>query len=169
MVVFFGSAARAEEELLGPGQMDWVRRLERDRYNLVRVLRRLEENGDGEGLLRLAGATRWYWMITREIGPGKAWLEEALTYREGASPITVAAALNGLGVLAIRLASRDAPDRVTSVVAAAGSFAAISSLLGSPLIAAFLLLEAAGLAGPMLGIVEQAFRAEKRVHGDGTT
>ena len=34
---------------------------------------------------------------------------------------------SGLGVLAIRLASRDAPDRVTSVVAAAGSFAAISS------------------------------------------
>ena len=60
---------------------------------------------------------------------------------------------SGLGVLALRLASRDAPDRVTSVVAAAGSFAAISSLLGSPLIAAFLLLEAAGLAGPMLGIV----------------
>jgi H+/Cl- antiporter ClcA len=60
---------------------------------------------------------------------------------------------SGLGVLALRLASRDAPDRVTSVVAAAGSFAAISSLLGSPLIAAFLLLEAAGLAGPMLGVV----------------
>ena len=60
---------------------------------------------------------------------------------------------SGLGVLAIRLASREAPDRVISVVAAAGSFAAISSLLGSPLLAAFLLLEAAGLGGPMLGVV----------------
>ena len=60
---------------------------------------------------------------------------------------------SGLGVLAVRLASRDAPDRATSVVAAAGSFAAISSLLGSPLLAAFLLLEAAGLGGPVLGIV----------------
>jgi hypothetical protein len=38
-------------------------------------------------------------------------------------------------------------------MAAAGSFAAISSLLGSPIIGAFLLLEAAGLGGPMLGIV----------------
>ena len=60
---------------------------------------------------------------------------------------------SGLGALAIRLAARDAPERVTAVVAAAGSFAAISSLLGSPLIAAFLLLEAAGLAGPTLGVV----------------
>jgi H+/Cl- antiporter ClcA len=60
---------------------------------------------------------------------------------------------SGLGVLAVRLAARDAPDKAVPVVAAAGSFAAISSLLGSPLIAAFLLLEAAGLGGPMLGVV----------------
>jgi H+/Cl- antiporter ClcA len=39
------------------------------------------------------------------------------------------------------------------VIAAAGSFAAISALLGSPLLGAFLLLEAAGLGGPMLGLV----------------
>jgi hypothetical protein len=39
------------------------------------------------------------------------------------------------------------------VMSATGSFAAISSLLGSPLIGAFLLLEASGLGGPMLGLV----------------
>jgi H+/Cl- antiporter ClcA len=59
----------------------------------------------------------------------------------------------GLAVLALRFANRDAPDEAAAVVAAAGSFAAISSLVGSPLIAAFLLLEAAGLAGPMVGLV----------------
>lgn len=60
---------------------------------------------------------------------------------------------SGLGVLALRLAKRDAPDQAAAIVAAAGSFAAISSLLGSPLLGAFLLLEAAGLGGPMLGLV----------------
>ena len=60
---------------------------------------------------------------------------------------------SGLGVLAVRLAARDAPTRPTTVIAAAGSFAAISSLLGSPLLGAFLLLETAGLGGPMLGVV----------------
>ncbi len=39
------------------------------------------------------------------------------------------------------------------MIAAAGSFAAISALLGSPLVGAFLLMEIAGLAGPMLGVV----------------
>jgi H+/Cl- antiporter ClcA len=60
---------------------------------------------------------------------------------------------SGLGVLAVRLAARDAPDQAATIVAAAGSFAAISSLLGSPLLGAFLLLEASGLGGPMLGVV----------------
>jgi H+/Cl- antiporter ClcA len=60
---------------------------------------------------------------------------------------------SGLGALAVRLAARDAPQRTTAVIAAAGSFAAISSLLGSPIVGAFLLLEAAGLGGPMLGVV----------------
>jgi H+/Cl- antiporter ClcA len=59
----------------------------------------------------------------------------------------------GLAVLAVRLARRPAPPRVTSVVAAAGSFAAISTLLGSPLLGAFLLMEASGLGGPTLGLV----------------
>jgi chloride channel protein, CIC family len=59
----------------------------------------------------------------------------------------------GLGVLAIRLAKRDAPARTRTVVAAAGSFAAISTLLGSPLLGAFLLMEASGLAGATLELV----------------
>jgi H+/Cl- antiporter ClcA len=59
----------------------------------------------------------------------------------------------GLGVLALRLVNRDAPPQTAAVVASAGSFAAISSLVGSPLIGAFLLLEVAGLAAPMIGLV----------------
>jgi H+/Cl- antiporter ClcA len=59
----------------------------------------------------------------------------------------------GLGVCAVRLARRDTPQRVAAVVAAAGSFAAISTLLGSPIIGAFLLMEAAGLAGPTMSLV----------------
>ena len=60
---------------------------------------------------------------------------------------------SGLGVLALKLVQRDADQRTAAVVASAGSFAAISALVGSPLIGAFLLLEIAGLAGPMVGVV----------------
>jgi H+/Cl- antiporter ClcA len=59
----------------------------------------------------------------------------------------------GLGVVAVKLARRDAPPQLVTVLAAAGSFAAISALLGSPLLGAFLLLEAAGLTGATLDLV----------------
>ncbi|MDH6109317.1 H+/Cl- antiporter ClcA [Kitasatospora sp. MAP12-15] len=59
----------------------------------------------------------------------------------------------GLALCAFRLLKPDADARTQAVVAASGSFAAISALLGSPLLGAFLLMEASGLGGPMLGIV----------------
>jgi H+/Cl- antiporter ClcA len=51
----------------------------------------------------------------------------------------------GLGLLAIRLARRDAPPQVQTVLAAAGSFAAMSFLFDQPIIAAVIIIEAAGL------------------------
>jgi H+/Cl- antiporter ClcA len=59
----------------------------------------------------------------------------------------------GLGVIAVRLVKRDAPPRTATVMAAAGSFAAVSTLFGSPLLAAFLLMEASGLGGAMMELV----------------
>lgn len=52
---------------------------------------------------------------------------------------------SGLGIFAIRLVRRDAPDQLVAVVAAAGSFAAVSFIFGSPLVGAVILIEAAGL------------------------
>jgi H+/Cl- antiporter ClcA len=51
------------------------------------------------------------------------------------------------------LAGRHRTPQATAVIGAAGSFAAISTLLGSPLLGAFLLMEASGLGGPALGLV----------------
>ncbi len=60
---------------------------------------------------------------------------------------------SGLGILAIYLIKRDAPETASLVIGAAGSFAAIATLLGSPLVGAFLLMEASGVGGAMLGVV----------------
>jgi len=63
-------------------------------------------------------------------------------------------ALGGaLSAWAVSRARGPEAPRVKVVVAAAGSFAAISTVLGSPLIGAFLLMEAAGLSGAMLTLV----------------
>jgi len=59
----------------------------------------------------------------------------------------------GLAVIIVRLFKRDAPDMAIVVIGAAGSFAAISTLLMSPLAGAFLLLEAAGIGGGMASVV----------------
>jgi H+/Cl- antiporter ClcA len=59
----------------------------------------------------------------------------------------------GLAFLTVRLAKRDAPARTGRVVAAAGSFAAISTLIGSPLVGAFLMMEASGLGGATMELV----------------
>ncbi len=59
----------------------------------------------------------------------------------------------GLGMLAVHLAKKDAPPTAAIVIASAGSFAAVSTLLGSPLLGAFLLMEASGLGGPVLGLI----------------
>ena len=44
---------------------------------------------------------------------------------------------SGMGVLAVHLIKRDAPEMASVVIGAAGSFAAIATLLGSPLTGAF--------------------------------
>ena len=53
----------------------------------------------------------------------------------------------GLAALTVRLVKKDAPPMAVTIMASAGSFAAISTLLGSPLLGAFLIMEAAGIAG----------------------
>jgi H+/Cl- antiporter ClcA len=60
----------------------------------------------------------------------------------------------GLGVLATKLARRrQVPAQAVRLLGVTGSFAAISTLLGSPITGAFLLMEASGLGGPTLGLV----------------
>jgi H+/Cl- antiporter ClcA len=59
----------------------------------------------------------------------------------------------GLGALTIRLAKKDAPPITLMIMASAGSFAAISTLLGSPVLGAFLIMEVAGIGGIRLSLV----------------
>jgi len=59
----------------------------------------------------------------------------------------------GLAAALVKLARRDIPAQATTVVAAAGSFAAISTLLGSPIVGAFLLMEMVGVGGASLELV----------------
>jgi H+/Cl- antiporter ClcA len=59
----------------------------------------------------------------------------------------------GLGILSMRLVKRDAPQQAFGLMAAAGSFAAVSTIFGSPVIGAVLIIEATGLGGAILPLV----------------
>jgi H+/Cl- antiporter ClcA len=59
----------------------------------------------------------------------------------------------GLAALTVHLAKKDAPPMALTIMASAGSFAAISTLLGSPVLGAFLIMEAAGVGGATLALV----------------
>jgi H+/Cl- antiporter ClcA len=59
----------------------------------------------------------------------------------------------GLGVLAVKLARKDAPDQVLVLMSAAAAFAAVSSLFGSPVVGAVIIIEATGLGGPTLPVI----------------
>lgn len=60
---------------------------------------------------------------------------------------------SGTAVLAVSLTRREFPSQVLMIIAAAGSFAAVSFIFESPVLAAILLIEATGLGGPRLRVV----------------
>ena len=59
----------------------------------------------------------------------------------------------GLGVLSLRRLRKDAPQQALALMGAAGSFAAVSTIFGSPVIGAVLIIEAMGIGGALLPVV----------------
>jgi H+/Cl- antiporter ClcA len=60
---------------------------------------------------------------------------------------------SGLGAFFIRRARKEAQPQIVTLVAAAGSFAAVSFVFSSPLIAAVILIEASGIGGARLPLL----------------
>ena len=60
---------------------------------------------------------------------------------------------SGVAVAIVKRAKRDAPPSLLLVLGAAGAFAAISVVFGSPIMAAIIIIEASGLAGATLALL----------------
>ncbi len=60
---------------------------------------------------------------------------------------------SGVALLTVTLARRNMAPPALLIIAASGSFAAVSFIFSSPLIAAVLLIEAAGIGGPRLPLI----------------
>ena len=140
-----------------------------------------QSSPDGPGLVAgaLAGAVRAVTGLTIRYLPGTGGHSPAFGFQTGGGPPSgaalpgvVLAALatlslgavlgpeapliaigGGLAALTVHLAKKDAPPMALTIMASAGSFAAISTLLGSPVLGAFLIMEAAGIGGMTLSLV----------------
>ncbi len=101
-------AEEAEQELGGPRQATWLKRLEREHDNLRAALGWLLERGEAkaggqhkEMALRLGGALRRFWIIHSHISEGRHFLEQALAGSEGVTASVRAKALVAAANLAV--------------------------------------------------------------------
>jgi predicted ATPase/DNA-binding SARP family transcriptional activator/DNA-binding CsgD family transcriptional regulator len=92
-------AERAEPELTGPDQADWMERLELEHDDLRAALAWSLHGGETETSLRLAGALWRFWFTRGYLNEGQGLLEGALK-REARSSAALAKVLNGAGAMA---------------------------------------------------------------------
>jgi predicted ATPase/class 3 adenylate cyclase len=97
---FLSLAEKAEPELKGPRQYEWLERLEAEYDNMRAAFSWLLEDGDIELGLRLAGALRRFWHVRGYFDEGRRWLEQALAKGSRASASARAKALDAVGGLA---------------------------------------------------------------------
>jgi predicted ATPase/transcriptional regulator with XRE-family HTH domain len=93
-------AERAEPELTGPTQAEWLQRLETEHAN-VRAAVDWSLAADGAATAELLVGALWhFWQVRGHVGEGRAWAEAALA-RGGPAPTrTRARALRAAGLLA---------------------------------------------------------------------
>ncbi|MCX4526474.1 MULTISPECIES: BTAD domain-containing putative transcriptional regulator [unclassified Streptomyces] len=87
-------AERAASHLHGPGQREWLRRLDDESHNLRAALDHAVAAGAGDLALRLVNALAWYWCLRGRIAEARAALDAALACATatGASGAAVAGA-----------------------------------------------------------------------------
>jgi predicted ATPase/DNA-binding CsgD family transcriptional regulator len=101
---FLGLAEGAEDALKGPGQEEWLDRLEGELGNLRAALAWSLECADAEDAeagIRLSGALWRLCYLRGHYGQGRAWLEAALSCEAPSAREPRARALTGAGVLAL--------------------------------------------------------------------
>ncbi len=104
---FLDLAEKAEQELFGPGQAEWLDRLEREHANLRAALEWTLETGQIETEVRLAGAIWPFWYLSDHLGEGPIGVERAIALlRTSQSVIPASIQANALNAAAAMAAIR---------------------------------------------------------------
>jgi predicted ATPase len=101
-------AEQAKPELIGPNQVAWLDRLERDQANLRAALEWALERGAGDRALRLVAGVWRLWYVRDRRGEGREWLLRVLAATDAATPTRARAeALDGACEIAMSLRGDD--------------------------------------------------------------
>jgi len=100
--VFLELAETAEPALIGPGQREWLDRLEREYDNMRAALGWALEVGELQLALRLGAALWFFWDMRGHLREGRDWLKRVLEHpvAQAVTPARVSA-LNAAGWLAL--------------------------------------------------------------------
>ena len=78
LAYFLDLAQKADKELRGHNQLEWLSRLNSDRDNLRAALEWAMESGQTEIALQLACKLHWSWFVHGDLNEGRYWLGRAL-------------------------------------------------------------------------------------------
>jgi Tfp pilus assembly protein PilF len=87
-------------------------RLEEEHDNMRAALSWALDHREAEIALRLGGALRWFWNMKGYYSEGRSWLAAALTSDGGASALSRAKTLEGLGWLANQQGDLDRAEAI---------------------------------------------------------
>ncbi len=98
---YLALAVDADAELKGPGQREWMQRLETAHDDMRAALNWALGQDETELVLRLGGALWWFWFVGGHYSEGRRWLEEGLEMEGRRGSLEARAmALAGVGALA---------------------------------------------------------------------
>jgi predicted ATPase/class 3 adenylate cyclase len=105
---FVDLARRAEPELTGPHQADWLRMIATEHDNLRAAMEWSAGHPAGAGALLTISAELWrFWLVRGHWAEGRSWLERALEANPEGADATRARALAAAGDLATEQADYD--------------------------------------------------------------
>jgi predicted ATPase/DNA-binding SARP family transcriptional activator len=94
-------AERAAPQLRGPGQREWLDRLDAETGNLRATLEAATRDRDATLALRLVNALAWYWLLRGRLGEGTRSLAAALAVDGAAASVARARAVAAHGALSL--------------------------------------------------------------------
>jgi predicted ATPase/transcriptional regulator with XRE-family HTH domain len=109
---YLALAERANPELEGGGQVEWLERLERDHDNLRAALGWLLESGEPDRAARLGSAIWLFWVVRGHAGEGRMWLEQALA----SGRLTDRARARALAAVSLLLLAKGEIGRMSELV-----------------------------------------------------